>query len=260
MVDLDLAAVSDRGPAREVASDAALVLPRCGVVLVEQDGKSAADALVARQYAETVRESVSALIHPEMRVELASELLLEALRSASRRLPEGTSSGPVRAAGVLVSSAYTVVVSLGHVRCYRLRASRLELLTGDTQSPAGSSKHLEPMPEVSISPSVAGDILLAASGGVWGTLGERTISGILAGTKTAHQTCDALLGACWVAGGLDSRSAAVIRLVSLELRAERPQSSVEHSRLSAPPPGEAEATKLKCEAPCCPACESSSEP
>jgi protein phosphatase len=166
----------------------------------------------------------------------------------------------------LVAAAFAhgkaILGNVGDSRCYRLRNRELQSLTQE-HSFGAEFRRREPNAteqaklaaeqfthvltrclsgdEVSVDTRVVrcepGDVFLLCSDGLWGGVSHQTMAGILANAQYAQDTCERLIAAAWMAGGLDNIGVAVVRLEPMALRLNEPSRLDEPSR-TRPQPAE----------------------
>jgi serine/threonine protein phosphatase PrpC len=136
-----------------------------------------------------------------------------------------------------VGDAQITVAHAGDSRAYRLRGGKLERLTRDhsiveemiaarpemtddeiaafahrnvvTRS-LGSKEELEPT--VAAEPLEAGDLYLVCSDGLWGSVSDEKMKGILVATADIEAACQLLIDAANEAGGPDNITAVLVKV------------------------------------------------
>jgi serine/threonine protein phosphatase PrpC len=265
-MQIDFAAMTDRGLVRESNQDVARVCPDIGLALVADGMGGHLHGEIASELAtNTIVESLVACGITTTSADEARARLLDAVREANAAIKRHPGSRGTRGMGTtLVAAAFSgdhvVVAHVGDSRCYRLREQTMTLLTTDhseaqalrrdgfgntpeTKGAADQWAHIltrcmngDEALEIDhrIERCENGDVFLLCSDGLWGCVSESAIAYVLAESRDAAEACDRLVRAAWAGGGSDNIGVAVARVAPETRRRSIPTSEHDDITQTAP--------------------------
>lgn len=235
---------SDPGRVRQQNEDHFLLDPARGLFLVADGmGGHAAGEIASELAARTVGEMLGEAVDRDADGAEMEEALRTSFAAAHRaivafcaRSPRSRGMGTTLTACILRASGTFHLGHIGDSRAYRLREGTLEQLTRDHTwvqeevdagrlSPAAARAHrhahvitralsaeTRDEPDVLAGHALPGDLLLLASDGLTGMLGDAEIAHILGGEGSLDERTEALIREANRAGGADNITVLLVRV------------------------------------------------